>query len=100
MSVSNLAEGDWLAIGLRGNKKLANAFSGKNYVETVWDRSYLLREPSEQDERIPAQAAVSSPLQIQTPPETAGFFHAAKTSRSVTVRSVTVVALDTGHGRG
>ena len=31
-------------------KKLANASSGKNYIETVWGRGYVLREPTE-DER-------------------------------------------------
>ncbi len=35
-------------------KKLANASSGKNYIETVWGRGYVLREPSEDEERIPA----------------------------------------------
>jgi two-component system cell cycle response regulator CtrA len=35
-------------------KKLANASSGKNYIETVWGRGYVLREPAESDERIPA----------------------------------------------
>ena len=35
-------------------KKLANASSGKNYIETVWGRGYVLREPSDVDERIPA----------------------------------------------
>jgi two-component system cell cycle response regulator CtrA len=35
-------------------KKLANASSGKNYIETVWGRGYVLREPSEAEERIPA----------------------------------------------
>jgi two-component system cell cycle response regulator CtrA len=35
-------------------KKLANASSGKNYIETVWGRGYVLREPSEVEERIPA----------------------------------------------
>ena len=35
-------------------KKLANASSGKNYIETVWGRGYVLREPTEADERIPA----------------------------------------------
>ena len=28
-------------------KKLANATSGKNYIETVWGRGYVLREPHE-----------------------------------------------------
>ena len=28
-------------------KKLANASSGKNYIETVWGRGYVLREPTE-----------------------------------------------------
>ena len=35
-------------------KKLANASSGKNYIETVWGRGYVLREPSDVEERIPA----------------------------------------------
>jgi len=35
-------------------KKLANASSGKNYIETVWGRGYVLREPAEMEERIPA----------------------------------------------
>ena len=26
-------------------KKLANASNGKNYIETVWGRGYVLREP-------------------------------------------------------
>jgi two-component system cell cycle response regulator CtrA len=28
-------------------RKLANASNGKNYVETVWDRGQVLREPQE-----------------------------------------------------
>jgi two-component system cell cycle response regulator CtrA len=28
-------------------KKLANASNGKDYIETVWGRGYLLREPRE-----------------------------------------------------
>ena len=28
-------------------KKLANATIGKNYIETVWGRGYVLREPTE-----------------------------------------------------
>ena len=35
-------------------KKLANASSGKNYIETVWGRGYVLREPTEADNRITA----------------------------------------------
>src|SRR5881398_355505 len=35
-------------------KKLANASNGKNYIETVWGRGYVLREPSDSDEKIPA----------------------------------------------
>src|SRR5438105_418550 len=35
-------------------KKLANASQGKNYIETVWGRGYVLREPTEVEERIPA----------------------------------------------
>ena len=35
-------------------KKLAAATNGDNYIETVWGRGYVLREPHEQEERIPA----------------------------------------------
>ena len=34
-------------------KKLANASNGKNYIETVWGRGYVLREPAEEEHRIP-----------------------------------------------
>ena len=27
---------------------------GKNYIETVWGRGYVLREPTEDEARIPA----------------------------------------------
>ena len=30
-------------------KKLAGASNGKNYIETVWGRGYMLREPSENE---------------------------------------------------
>src|SRR3984885_15400300 len=35
-------------------KKLANASEGRNFIETVWGRGYVLREPHDIDERIPA----------------------------------------------
>ena len=35
-------------------KKLANASEGRNFIETVWGRGYVLREPHEEEERIPA----------------------------------------------
>jgi two-component system, cell cycle response regulator CtrA len=35
-------------------KKLANASHGKNYIETVWGRGYLLRAPLESEAKIPA----------------------------------------------
>ncbi|MCX7899239.1 MAG: response regulator transcription factor, partial [Methylocystis sp.] len=35
-------------------KKHANASEGRNYIETVWGRGYVLREPNEADERITA----------------------------------------------
>jgi two-component system cell cycle response regulator CtrA len=35
-------------------KKLANASSGKNYIETVWGRGYVLREPTEDEAKTPA----------------------------------------------
>jgi two-component system cell cycle response regulator CtrA len=35
-------------------KKLANASGGKNYIETVWGRGYVLNDPSQKDVRLPA----------------------------------------------
>jgi two-component system cell cycle response regulator CtrA len=35
-------------------KKLANASDGKDYIETVWGRGYVLREPTEDAARISA----------------------------------------------
>jgi two-component system cell cycle response regulator CtrA len=35
-------------------KKLANASGGKDYIETVWGRGYVLREPSEEQAKISA----------------------------------------------
>jgi two-component system cell cycle response regulator CtrA len=35
-------------------KKLAIASSGKDYIETVWGRGYVLREPSQDEARISA----------------------------------------------
>jgi two-component system cell cycle response regulator CtrA len=35
-------------------KKLAQASSGKNYIETVWGRGYVLREPIEDETRLTA----------------------------------------------
>jgi two-component system, cell cycle response regulator CtrA len=35
-------------------KKLANASMGKNYIETIWGRGYVLREPTENEVRISA----------------------------------------------
>ena len=35
-------------------KKLANASEGRNFIETVWGRGYVLREPHEDEDRISA----------------------------------------------
>jgi two-component system cell cycle response regulator CtrA len=35
-------------------KKLAHASDGKDYIETVWGRGYVLREPTEVEARISA----------------------------------------------
>src|ERR1700720_1189534 len=35
-------------------KKLASASDGKDYIETVWGRGYVLREPSDDEARITA----------------------------------------------
>ena len=37
-------------------KKLANATNGENYIETVWGRGYVLRDPNGEEE-VKAQAA-------------------------------------------
>ena len=42
-------------------KKLANASSGKNYIETIWGRGCLLREPSEDDTGVPLSAGQERP---------------------------------------
>jgi two-component system cell cycle response regulator CtrA len=33
-------------------RKLANASNGKNYVETVWGRGYVLRHTADEEEKI------------------------------------------------
>jgi two-component system cell cycle response regulator CtrA len=35
-------------------KKLANASMGKNYIETIWGRGYVLREPTDSEAKISA----------------------------------------------
>lgn len=35
-------------------RKLANAANGKNYIETVWGRGYVLREPMGDEQTLPA----------------------------------------------
>jgi two-component system cell cycle response regulator CtrA len=37
-------------------KKLAAATSGDNYIETVWGRGYVLRDPHDESARLPQQA--------------------------------------------
>ena len=38
-------------------KKLAASTGGDNYIETVWGRGYVLRDPRGEDVELPAQAA-------------------------------------------
>jgi two-component system cell cycle response regulator CtrA len=47
-------------------KKLANASDGKNYIETVWGRGYVLREPDFADDAriIDEQAALHIPVLV------------------------------------
>ena len=42
-------------------KKLATATSGDNYIETVWGRGYVLRDPNE-DPRLstPAEGVIAA----------------------------------------
>ncbi len=37
-------------------KKLAEATGGQNYIETVWGRGYVLRDPAGQDRKLAASA--------------------------------------------
>ena len=41
-------------------KKLAQATDGENYIETVWGRGYVLRDPSEPSEAIAAKAVATA----------------------------------------
>jgi two-component system cell cycle response regulator CtrA len=36
-------------------KKLANASGGKDYIETVWGRGYVMREPPEKASSVSAR---------------------------------------------
>src|ERR1700686_4139262 len=36
-------------------KKLANASMGKNYIETIWGRGYVLREPADNEAKVSAR---------------------------------------------
>ena len=36
-------------------KKIADACGGKHYIETVWGRGYVLREPTDDGVRVPAE---------------------------------------------
>ena len=42
-------------------KKLASATEGENYIETVWGRGYVLRDPQEPSGMVAAEAVAASP---------------------------------------
>ncbi|MCH9050134.1 MAG: response regulator transcription factor [Proteobacteria bacterium] len=42
-------------------KKLASATEGEIYIETVWGRGYVLRDPQEQSGMVAAEAVAASP---------------------------------------
>ncbi len=42
-------------------KKLAAATEGENYIETMWGRGYVLRDPQEQSGMVAAEAVAASP---------------------------------------
>ncbi len=48
-------------------KKLANASNGKNYIETVWGRGYVLREPSEDEAKNSGLREPKEPEKGSTP---------------------------------
>jgi two-component system cell cycle response regulator CtrA len=35
-------------------KKLAKASGGKNYIETIWRRGYILRDPNDKETKVSA----------------------------------------------
>ena len=37
-------------------KKLSTAMDGENYIQTVWGRGYVLRDPEETEEKMRANA--------------------------------------------
>ena len=41
-------------------KKLATATGGDNYIETVWGRGYVLRDPIEPDDALPAKQVATA----------------------------------------
>ena len=48
-------------------KKLSAALNGENYIETVWGRGYVLRDPLGSEEEIPAEASKAMPeKQVRT----------------------------------
>ena len=56
-------------------KKLAKASSGKNYIETVWGRGYVLREPAEDEVKIRPDAGLTNTVgpRLQNPGQRPGF---------------------------
>ncbi|MBV8088262.1 MAG: response regulator transcription factor, partial [Alphaproteobacteria bacterium] len=42
-------------------KKLAQATGGRHYIETVWGRGYVLRDPVETPTPVSAAASAGSP---------------------------------------
>ena len=47
-------------------KKLSAALEGENYIETVWGRGYVLRDPSGSEEEVPAAMAPGESGQART----------------------------------
>ena len=54
-------------------KKLANASSGKNYIETVWGRGYVLREPARGRGENPGLSCALRPTMTKPRPRGRGF---------------------------
>jgi DNA-binding winged helix-turn-helix (wHTH) protein len=55
-------------------KKLAAALNGKDYIETVWGRGYVLREPDEDNARTSARAFKSQAPKTLAPFDRSGPF--------------------------
>ena len=48
-------------------RKLAEALSGEDYIETVWGRGYVLRELSQEEKAATEHASIASSMAKKVP---------------------------------